>query len=447
MYSSTEAGDAGGQALSSPAGTERLYYTDAYQRTFRARVTAVVSPGRLSPPAGTPTPPSINREEAGPLRTAREDHPGGLVLDRTAFYPTSGGQPHDTGTLAGRPVVDVVDTGEDIVHVLGAPPCETALAVGTEVDGAIDWDRRFDHMQQHTAQHILSAAFLHVLGAETASVHLGETSTLDLEIPALSGEDAARVEDAATRIIFENRSVTIRFVDNAQAQALGLRRPPRRTGQIRLVEVADYDRSACGGTHVRTTGEVGLLLLRRAERTRGRIRVEFLAGWRAVRDYRWKNAIVNDWSGRLTVRDRELGDALDRLAREAKDRERALADTRRRLLTYEVAELLAAAPAGSGARVLRLEFPTRAPDEVQFLLHEMTARERCVVLAGVLETGRLFFSRSSGDGPEMAGVLARACRAVGGRGGGTPEFAQGKVPPGAAVTQALALAEQEIRGA
>jgi alanyl-tRNA synthetase len=443
MYSSTEAGDGGEQALSSSAGTERLYYTDAYQRTFRARITSRVAPDRLSPPAS----PSINKEDAGPRRTGGEDRPEGLVLDRTAFYPTSGGQPHDTGTLAGRPVVDVVDTGEDIVHVLGAPVSETPLAVGSEVDGAIDWDRRFDHMQQHTAQHILSAAFLHVLGAETVSVHLGDTSTLDLEISALSGVDAARVEDAATRIIFEDRPVSIRFVDAAQAQALGLRRPPRRTGQIRLVEVADYDRSACGGTHVRTTGEIGLLLLRRTERTRGHVRVEFLAGWRAVRDYRWKNAFVNDWSGRLTVRDRELGDALDRLTREAQDRERTLTDTRRRLLTYEAAELLAAAPVASGGRVLRLEFPKRDSDEVQSLLREMTARERCVVLAGVLDTGRLFFSRSPGDGPEMADVLSRACRAVGGRGGGTSEFAQGKVPPGDAVTQALTLAEREIIGA
>ncbi len=414
---------------------ERLYYMEAYQRTFTARVAAVV------PSAG--------------------DRPGGVVLDRTAFYPTSGGQPHDTGTLAGRPVVDVVDEGQEIVHVLGGPGA-AGLTVGTEVEGIVDWERRFDHMQQHTAQHVLSAVFLHLLGAETAAVHLGESSTLDLEVSSLSPEDAQRVEEAVNRIVFENRPVTVRFVDAAQAQVLGLRRPPRRTGTLRVIEVEDCDRSACGGTHVRTTAEIGPVLLRRWERTRGRTRVEFLAGWRAVRDYRWKHALVAEWSARLTVGDRELGGALRRLTAAAEERERALMDARRRLLGYEAAELLGSLPeaphaacppegversASRAPRVLRLEFPQREVGEVRLLLRELTGRARCVVLAGVIETGRLVFARSPGDGPDLAAVLGRACGAAGGRGGGAPEFAQGAVPPGEAVTRALGVAEREVGGA
>jgi alanyl-tRNA synthetase len=420
MYCSTGGGGPSGAALApGPAGTERLYYADAYRRTFRARVAAVVAA-----PGGR----------------------AGVVLDRTAFYPTGGGQPHDTGALAGCPVVDVVDAGGEIVHVLGGPGPGSGLEPGAEVDGVVDWDRRFDHMQQHTAQHILSGVFLQVLGAETVSVHLGDSSTLDLATPSLSPEDAERVQDAAARIVFENRPVTARIVPASEAGALGLRRPPGREGPLRVVEVEGCDRSACGGTHVRSTAEVGIVLLRRWERTRGRVRVEFLAGWRAVRDYREKHALVSVWSARLTVGDRELGDALERLARDARERERALADARRRLLVYE-AERLAAGPAGPGPRVLRLEFPQRDAEEVRLLVRELVSRAPCVVLAGVRETGRLYFSRSPGAGPEMAAVLARASGAVGGRGGGTAEFAQGTVPPGEAVARALALAELEVRGA
>lgn len=430
MYSSTETG-----GTDPGVDTDRLYYTDAYITSFTARVAVIV------PPSGA--------------------EPGGVVLDRTAFYPTSGGQPHDTGRL--RPaagaqgelhVADVVERGGGIVHVLSGPVAPDTLPAGAEVSGAVDWDRRFDHMQQHTAQHVLSALFLKILGAETASVHLGDSSTLDLEIPALAPEDAQRVEEAANRIVFEGRPVTARFVDAAQAEALGLRRPPRRTGSLRVIDIQECDRSACGGTHVRTTAEIGLVLLRRWERTRGRIRVEFLAGWRAVRDYRWKHALVAEWSTRLTVRDRDLGDALHRLAASAQEHERALADARRHLVGYEAVERLAGArdptaPSRTAqeGRILRLEFSGRDPEEVRLLLREMTSRERCVVLAGILDTGRLYFARSPGAAPDLAALLGGVCRTVGGRGGGTAEFAQGTVPPGEAVTRALALAEQEARGA
>lgn len=423
MYCSIDGGGAVDSAPSSPnGGTERLYYVDAYRRAFTARVVSV-----------RPAP------EGGGTRV-------GVVLDRTAFYPTSGGQPHDTGMLAGLPVVDVIDAGEEVVHLLEGQVPDGRLAVGAEVEGDVEWPRRFDHMQQHTAQHVLSAVFLQVLGADTVSVHLGESSTLDLEIPSCDPSDLRRVEEAANQIVFESRPVTVRFVDPAAAEALGLRRPPRRAGPLRIVEIAGSDRSACGGTHVRSTSEIGLALIRRWEKTRGRVRVEFLAGWRAVRDYQWKHALVNDWSARLTVNDRELGDAFERLARDAQEGARALEVARKRLLGYEAAERLAAVPPAP-VKILRLEFPERAPEEVRGLLRELTARDRCLVLAGVTGTGRLYFARSPGEGPDMAALLGRACRAVGGRGGGTAEFAQGTVAPGGEVARALALAEEEVRSA
>jgi alanyl-tRNA synthetase len=401
--------------------TDRLYYADAYLRAFTAQVTAVS-------PAG------------GGARV-------GVVLDRTAFYPTSGGQPHDTGTLHGLPVVDVVDdVGEQVVHVLEVGDGGAAPGPGAHVEGAIDWARRFDHMQQHTGQHVLSATFARVLEAETVSVHLGGSSTLDLALAALSAQDARRVEDAANEVVFDNRPVTVRFVSEDEAAAMGLRRPPKRSGTIRVVEVAECDRSACGGTHVRSTAEIGPLVLRRWERSKGHLRVEFLAGWRALEDYRWKHALVNEWSGRLTVGDRDLGAALDRLARDAREGERALSEARGRLIGYEAAERLAAVPAEPGRqKLVRVSVTRRDPAEVRQLLREMTGREVCVALAGDEATGRLYFARSPGNGPSMAALLADVCRAVGGRGGGAPEFAQGAVAPGAAVPQALGLAEDAVR--
>jgi alanyl-tRNA synthetase len=414
MYSST------GRESPVPPGTaatERLYYTDAYRRTFLAGVLAVV------PAAGGRT---------------------GVVLDRTVFYPTSGGQPHDTGTLAGIPVVDVVDADEHVIHVLEAgssPP-----GIGVEVEAEIDWDRRFDHMQQHTAQHLVSAAFLQQLRAETVAVHLGDSSTIDFERAALSPEEALAVEDAVAEAVYDNRPVGVRFVDAGEAERMGLRRPAKRAGPLRVVEIEGLDRSACGGTHVRTTGELGPVLLRRWERAKGHLRVEFLAGWRALRDYRWKHALVAEWSGRLTVGDRELPEALGRLTARVEDRERALAASLRRLLAYEAAERLAALPAGEGPKVLRLEFPQRDQNEVRLLLRELTSREPCVALAGVVETGRLYFVRSAGVAADMTAVLTGTARSVGGRGGGTPEAAQGTVPP-AEVARALDLAVEQVRRA
>ena len=392
--------------------TERLYYTDAYLRTFTARVTA-----------------------AEPRR---------VVLDRTAFYPTSGGQPNDTGTLAGVPVTDVIDDGRDIIHILAEEGGAGTPSPGGEVQGALDWNRRFDHMQQHTAQHVLSAVFARVLGAETVSVHLGGSSTIDLAAAALSAEDAGRVEDEANQIVFDNRPVTVRFVDENEVVALGLRRPPKRTGMIRVVEVAGCDRSACGGTHVRGTGEIGPVLLRRWERSRGHLRVEFLSGWRALADYRWKHALVSEWSSRLTVGERDLAGALERLAAGARDQERALGEARERLIVHEAVERLAGAASTTGRKILRLAVSGREAAEIRQLLREMTGRESCVVLAGDEATGRLYFARSQGEGPAMAALMADACRSAGGRGGGTAEFAQGAVPPGEPVARALAAAEETV---
>src|SRR5574341_1324291 len=278
--------------------TERLYYADSYLTSFDADV--------------------LDRRSIGGSV--------GVVLSRTAFYPTSGGQPYDTGTLDGAQVIDVVDEGPAVVHVVTQP-------IEGRVHGTIDWPRRFDHMQQHTGQHILSQAALRTLGAQTRAVHFGTgAATLDLDRADLTAADVEALEDLANGIVFEDRPVGVREVDEAELPALGLRRPAKKEGRIRIVEVEDFDRSACGGTHVRRTGEVGGVKVRRWERHRGGVRLEFLCGWWALRDYRRAQRLLADLAAAFTVADGEVPDAAARLSARLRDAERAVAEVEDRLL-------------------------------------------------------------------------------------------------------------------
>ena len=227
--------------------TKRLYYTDAYLTTFASTV--------------------VDRGEDGTR----------VCLAETAFYPTSGGQPHDLGTLGGVAIRDIVDEGERVVHVLASP-----LPGADRVDGAIDWTRRFDNMQQHTGQHLLSAVFEDLFGAATVSVHFGpDYSTLDVDSEALSYQQLVKAERRANEIVREARPVAVTFED--AATATGLRKASDREGTLRIVSIADLDRSACGGTHVRSTAEIGPILIRSSEKVRKATRVEFVCGDRALR--------------------------------------------------------------------------------------------------------------------------------------------------------------------
>ena len=290
--------------------TERLYYTDPYLTEFDALVIDV------SNVAG---------------RT-------GVVLDRTAFYPTSGGQPFDTGTIGGARVVDVVD-GDDgaIVHVVEGEAAGTrgsrlrARRYGGQaglglVSGRVDWARRFDHMQQHTGQHVLSAAIDRVCGVRTESFHLGaDTATIDLARELTTAEIAAS-EDAANEVVWADRPVTIKFADAAEAAALNLRKESIRTGTLRIIDIDGFDVSACGGTHVRRTGAIGVIAISGWERLRGGTRLEFKCGGRALRAHRTLRDTVRDSSGLLSIAPGELPQAIERLQGEGKELRRRLKD-------------------------------------------------------------------------------------------------------------------------
>jgi alanyl-tRNA synthetase len=379
--------------------TERLYYADAYCIRFSARVTEQLTwDGR---PA--------------------------VVLDRTAFYPTSGGQPADRGSLGGVAVMDV-SAREDgaVVHVLERPWPKGR----EEVEGEVDWPRRFDHMQQHTGQHVLSAAFEQVLDADTLSFHLGaEASTIDVNVPRLDLEAARSVESLANQVLWEDRLVGARFVGLEELAALSLRRQPIVDGPVRVVEVTGFDVNPCGGTHVAHTGEIGLVRVSRLDYRGEETRVEFLCGSRALRDYRARSAVVDQLATRLTVGYWELDQAVERLQDEAKQLRGDLRRACEQLLKAEADELFEAAVPQGAYRIVRRIWEGRNPGELRALAQELIQRfEVGALLASVGERTHLCFACSEEVGLDMAALLREACAQLGGKGGGQPHLAQGSAP-------------------
>ena len=280
------------------------------------------------------------------------------MLDRTAFYPTSGGQPFDTGRLGTTDVVNTIDDGERVLHVVSALPRGDRLNVGEAVHGEIDWTRRFDHMQQHTGQHVLSAAFDRVLDNRTMSFHMGgESATIDLAREA-SSVDVERCVDEANRVVWEDRPVTIRFASPEEAARLPLRKEPVREGPLRLIEVADFDLSACGGTHVARTGEIGLIAVTAAEKFRGGSRLTFVCGGRALRALRGYRDAVAGSVRSLSVLPHELPAAVERIQADGKQARKTIARLQSELAVHEAVRLIAASPR-RGWRAARRARPGR----------------------------------------------------------------------------------------
>jgi alanyl-tRNA synthetase len=376
--------------------TERLYYGDSYLEAFSATVTTVDG-----------------------LR---------VYLDRTAFYPTSGGQPFDTGTLGGARVVDVIDEEHRLAHVLSAPP---SFAAGATVDGTIDWPRRFDNMQQHTGQHLLSAVFDDLFGHKTVSVHFGDaSSTLDLDTDLLSRDRVERAERKANEIVLENRPVRVGFEDAATASAL--RKPSDRTGDIRIVTIENTDRSACGGTHVRSTGEIGPVIVRRAEKYKKLIRLEFLCGWRALARSRADFDTLTTMAGALTTSVDELPALVAAQAASLRDAEsdrRKLGDE---LARFRVRELHAAAkPDGAGVR--RITARAASMDEMRALAQAAGALPLTLFCGTVATPPAITFAASEDTGINAGAALKTALAAHNGRGGGSPRVAQGTAESAAAI--------------
>jgi alanyl-tRNA synthetase len=389
--------------------TGRLYYTDCYLREFEAR---------------------LLRSEAAP---------GGfkVYLDRTAFYPTSGGQPADAGTLAGVEVVDVVDEGEEIAHLLRRAP-EQEL-----VTGKIDWARRFDHMQQHTGQHILSAAFEKVGEYKTVSFHLGEeSSSIDLDSDRLGSSQLEKAEDAANRVLFEDRTVRISFQPAGEAGQMDLRKPTSREGEVRLVEVEGFDLSACGGTHVNRTGAIGLILLRKVERMKGVTRVEFVCGSRALRQARRDFKIMSEAALLFSAAPETLPELIAKQSEELREEMRGREKLLTRLAEYQAREIWQAASEVEGRRIVRRIYATEESAQVKLLAHAVAKLAGAVALLGVKgQPAKLFFAQTPGGTSDMNGVLKQTVAKFGGKGGGGRDFAQGGGLDESRLEEALGYAE------
>jgi alanyl-tRNA synthetase len=395
--------------------TSRIYYTDPYCRRFEASVTkAFVQAGR---PAA--------------------------LLERTAFYPTSGGQPFDTGKLyeaggasgaggaseerrgpsgSAIDVIETVDLDDDVVHILSAPVMEGAF-----VTGEIDWTRRFDHMQQHTGQHLLSAAFDRLFENRTVSFHMGsDASTIDLQRET-SWEQIARAEGEANRVVWENREVAIRFVTSDHAASLPLRKEPAREGTLRLIEVKDFDLSACGGTHVSRTGAIGSLVVTAAEKFKGGTRVTFACGSRAIRAFQSLRDASAGCVRLLSVLPRELPAAIERMQAETKDLRRTLRRFQEELASHEAARLIDACELGGRAAVVIVEALDGwdANGLKAIATHIAAQANSAVALFSSASPHAVVIARSPGRPVDAAAVLGRLIERFGGRGGGKRDLAQG----------------------
>ena len=403
--------------------TERLYYRDSFLYQFDAEVQSVVE---------------------GPRP--------GLILDRTAFYPTSGGQIHDTGSIAGADasvgagVTEVTDTEDGhVVHYLEAPLKD--VKAGSRVRGEIDPRRRRDHMQQHSAQHVLSAAFVRLFDMPTVSFHMADDyCSIDLDTPSLSQDQIEAGERLTNDIVLENRGVDIRFTTRDEAAALGLRKlPPAGRDQLRLIDIRDFDLTACGGTHVAQTGQIGGVLLRKSEKVRQGYRVEFVAGQRAVttarRDFITLTETAGLFSAHIYDVPQQARKSLDEIKLLRKQREESL----EALAAAQADALLAEIPERNGRKLVVRTFADRDLNFVKLLAQKVTRQFPSIaLLATSSPQPALVFAQSAGQPYDMNALLKQTMTNLGGRGGGSKDLAQGGVSTADGLAGALATAAQTL---
>jgi alanyl-tRNA synthetase len=409
--------------------TRRLYYDSSETHEFDSVVEGV-------------TPPSPDQSRVA------------VILRETAFYPTSGGQIHDTGwlTLVGGErggerlrVAEVADTEDGrIVHYVEMP---VPLVAGTAVHGSIDPERRRDHMQQHSGQHVLSAAFIELYQMPTVSFHMGKSDaycSIDLAVASISSEQMAAAEERANQIVFENRPLRVRYVTRAEAEKLGLRKlPPAERDELRLIEVADFDLSACGGTHVNASGQIGSIFLRKSERVRQGTRVEFVCGGRAVRMARRDYGALSEAAALFSAQLWDVPEQIRKSFEENKLTRKQKDDALDELAQVMALADLHAQAETNGRRIVVRVFTDR---DIGFgkLFAQKVTRAGIPAVALVASTGDapgLVFAQAPGGSADMGGLLKQVLSSVGGRGGGSRDFAQGGIPTGSSINVEQLLRE------
>ncbi len=379
--------------------TERLYYSDSHLIEFEARV--------------------IDKTERVSGWTA-------VTVDRTAFYPTGGGQPSDTGTLDGLRVVECIDDElEGVLHMIQG----RAPEVGATVIGRVDWPRRLDHIQQHTGQHILSQAFVTLFNAPTRGFRvLDQVCEIDVEL--MNPTDAAidRAVELANNVIWEDRTININTVTPEEASSLPLRKEPAREGALRVIDIEGFDLTPCGGTHAFRTGEVGMIAVRSWERAKGLTRIEFLAGGRALADYRRANKTARAVAGLFSATREDAAKLTARMLTENKELHRRVRALEEIAVRVEADDLIAAAsPNAAGTRVIAQVLDHRDAESLKHLALALISQPQTIALLGSRdrEAARLVFAKSADAEGDMNALMREACATLDGRGGGKPDLAQG----------------------
>lgn len=379
--------------------TERLYYSDSHLVEFEARV--------------------LDKTERVSGWTA-------VTLDRTAFYPTGGGQPSDTGTLDGNQVLECIDDEETgILHVIQG----RAPEVGATVKGRIDWARRLDHIQQHTGQHILSQALVTLFNAPTRGFRvLHESCEIDVELTDPTNERIERAVVLANNVIWEDREITIRNVTADEAARLPLRKDSSRDGELRLIEIEGFDLTPCGGTHAYRTGEVGMIVVRTWERAKGLTRIEFAAGTRALADYRRANKTARTVAALFSAGRDDTPKLAARMVEENKELHRRVRTLEEIAARVEAQELLASAsPNAAGIRLVTKILDNRDGESLKHLAQAVIGHKQTIALLGSRDkdAARIVFARSADAPGDMNALMREACAMLDGRGGGKTDMAQG----------------------
>jgi len=371
------------------ATTNRIYFDNPYQVEFEAKV--------------------IGRE-------THQDGPA-LILDQTCFYPESGGQPADRGSINGVEVVDVIEDQDKILHVL-----RDEVEVD-EVRGIIDWETRFDHMQQHAGQHILSQCFHILFDAKTRSFHLGKsTSTVEIDMKEIAEDEIQKVERLANEVVFQNEEICTYITPEDMLKTVPLRKPAQKEGHIRVVQISDFDYSACGGTHPRKTGEIGLIKILKWDRIRSNLRFEFVCGQRALSDYSLRNRILREVTTRFTVGEGDVMTSIDKLFAELKDLKKKYRKSQDNLIRYEAQEITQ----GSDAKILVQAFDDKSPDQLRNLSLNIIHSGEYVTLFGTKLEGRvhLILACSESLGFDMRELIPHLSPLIEGKGGGRPTLVE-----------------------
>jgi len=408
--------------------TKRLYYDNSFERDFTAEIVAC----EPAPVGGS---------------TGRTAPAWGVLLDATAFYPTSGGQPNDLGCIndgnGDARVLDVIDEGETILHIVDRPLCKG------RIEGHLDWPRRFDHMQQHTGQHLLSAIFQERFGLPTVSFHLGEEiCSIDLRGPEPSEDALEGAQHAANKIVFEDRPAHVRYGTAEQFAERGVRKEVDRKGILRAIEIEGIDLQPCGGTHVKRTGQIGTILVRRCSKMKQDWRVEFVCGGRAERLARQEFLLLRNLGEKLSCPPHEIPTALERAQSERDAHFKNARALVQRLGASEAALAVNATPVGPGGlRVVARVFGAEVQEEfLGALAGELAKHEKTIALLARTECGHVFVAQHPSAGQDMAALLKRVFERVGGKGGGSRDSARGKLADPTTAQAAIDVASKILAG-